>query len=124
MWQVFRVMRGQGDQYDSRARARGVTASFSLNGIGLVPEEPPDLYQENEELKVRHTNAPFPFLHSDTFPKYFGGQKGKIPCAAALMWGCIPRLESSVMCARQTQLKQTGIPRIRGIPIKLFCRPF
>jgi hypothetical protein len=62
MWQVFRVMRGQGDQYDSRARARGVTASFSLNGIGLVPEEPPDLYQENEELKVRETpdaNAPF-----------------------------------------------------------------
>ncbi|XP_065339192.1 probable G-protein coupled receptor CG31760 [Cloeon dipterum] len=48
---IFRVLRGQGDQYDSRARARGVTASFSLNGIGLVPEEPPDLYQENEELK-------------------------------------------------------------------------
>ncbi|KAF4522946.1 hypothetical protein B566_EDAN012641 [Ephemera danica] len=48
---VYRVLRGHGDQYDSRARARGVTASFSLNGIGLVPEEPPDLYQENEELK-------------------------------------------------------------------------
>lgn len=44
-------MRGQGDQWDNRARSRGVTASFSLNGIGLVPEEAPDLYQENEELK-------------------------------------------------------------------------
>lgn len=52
MVQVVRVLRGQGDQWDSRARARGVTASFSLNGIGLVPEETTDLYQENEELKV------------------------------------------------------------------------
>ncbi|XP_011876133.1 PREDICTED: probable G-protein coupled receptor CG31760 isoform X2 [Vollenhovia emeryi] len=48
---VIRVLRGQGDQWDSRARARGVTASFSFNGIGLVPEETTDLYQENEELK-------------------------------------------------------------------------
>ncbi|XP_043487005.1 probable G-protein coupled receptor CG31760 isoform X3 [Polistes fuscatus] len=48
---VLRVLRGHGDQWDSRARARGVTASFSLNGIGLVPEETTDLYQENEELK-------------------------------------------------------------------------
>uniref|UniRef100_T1J8C6 G-protein coupled receptors family 3 profile domain-containing protein n=1 Tax=Strigamia maritima TaxID=126957 RepID=T1J8C6_STRMM len=46
-----RVLKGQGDVYDSRARARGVTASFSLNGIGLMHEEPTDLYQENEELK-------------------------------------------------------------------------
>lgn len=45
------MLRGQGDQWDNRARSRGVTASFSLNGIGLVPEEAPDLYQENEELK-------------------------------------------------------------------------
>lgn len=51
-FQVIRVLRGQGDQWDNRARSRGVTASFSLNGIGLVPEEAPDLYQENEELKV------------------------------------------------------------------------
>lgn len=50
--QVLRVIRGQGDQWDNRARSRGVTASFSLNGIGLVPDEAPDLYQENEELKV------------------------------------------------------------------------
>lgn len=50
--QVIRVLRGQGDQWDNRARSRGVTASFSLNGIGLMPEEAPDLYQENEELKV------------------------------------------------------------------------
>ncbi|XP_022901804.2 probable G-protein coupled receptor CG31760 [Onthophagus taurus] len=48
---VVRVLRGQGDQWDNRARSRGVTASFSLNGIGLVSEEAPDLYQENEELK-------------------------------------------------------------------------
>ncbi|XP_045475935.1 probable G-protein coupled receptor CG31760 [Harmonia axyridis] len=48
---VFRVLRGQGDQWDNKARSRGVSASFSLNGIGLVPEEAPDLYQENEELK-------------------------------------------------------------------------
>lgn len=51
---VLRVLRGQGDQWDHRARVRGITASFSLNGIGqgLVPEDSPDLYQENEELKV------------------------------------------------------------------------
>ncbi|XP_059616633.1 probable G-protein coupled receptor CG31760 [Phlebotomus argentipes] len=48
---VVRVLRGQGDQWDNKARVRGVTASFSLNGIGLVPEDTPDLYQENEELK-------------------------------------------------------------------------
>ncbi|XP_074027570.1 probable G-protein coupled receptor CG31760 isoform X2 [Leptinotarsa decemlineata] len=48
---IIRVLRGQGDQWDNRARSRGVTASFSLNGIGLVPEEPQDLFQENEELK-------------------------------------------------------------------------
>lgn len=47
----YRVIRGQGDVYDSRARARGVTASFSLNGIGLVHEEATDLFQQNEELK-------------------------------------------------------------------------
>lgn len=49
---VLRVLRGQGDQLDHRARVRGITASFSTNGTGLVPEESPDLYQENEELKV------------------------------------------------------------------------
>ncbi|XP_046406708.1 probable G-protein coupled receptor CG31760 [Ischnura elegans] len=48
---VIRVMKGQGDQYDNRARAKGVTASFSLNGIGLTTDETTDLYQENEELK-------------------------------------------------------------------------
>jgi len=45
-------MKGQGDEWDNRARARGVTASFSLNGIGLVHEETADLVHENEELKV------------------------------------------------------------------------
>ena len=49
---VLRVLRGQGDQWDNKARVRSITASFSLNGVGLVPEESPDLYQENEELKV------------------------------------------------------------------------
>ncbi|XP_050311439.1 probable G-protein coupled receptor CG31760 isoform X2 [Anthonomus grandis grandis] len=48
---IIRVLSGQGDQWDNRARSRGVTASFSLNGIGLVPEDTPDLFQENEELK-------------------------------------------------------------------------
>lgn len=52
---MLRVLRGQGDQWDSRARARGVTASFSLNGIGLVSEEATDLHQENEELKVYYS---------------------------------------------------------------------
>lgn len=61
------MLRGQGDQWDSRARARGVTASFSLNGIGLVPEETTDLYQENEELKVNSRSVALPYhlhLHS------------------------------------------------------------
>lgn len=49
---MIRVLRGQGDQWDNRARVRGITASFSLNGVGLMPEDSPDLYQENEELKV------------------------------------------------------------------------
>lgn len=56
---MIRVLRGQGDQWDSRARARGVTASFSLNGIGLVSEEATDLHQENEELKVSSSNFKF-----------------------------------------------------------------
>lgn len=56
---MIRVLRGQGDQWDSRARARGVTASFSLNGIGLVSEEATDLHQENEELKVSSSHFKF-----------------------------------------------------------------
>lgn len=47
----YRIAKGTGDQYDNRARAKGVTASFSLNGLGVMNEEPADLYQENEELK-------------------------------------------------------------------------
>lgn len=67
--QIVRVLRGQGDQWDNRARSRGVTASFSLNGIGLVPEETPDLYQENEELKVRfQPYFPITFTISFQFP--------------------------------------------------------
>ena len=46
------MAKGLGDEHDSRARARGVTASFSINGISLANDEPPDLYRENEELKV------------------------------------------------------------------------
>ncbi|KAK7069513.1 G-protein coupled receptor activity protein [Halocaridina rubra] len=47
----YRIVKGTGDQYDNRARAKGVTASFSLNGLGVMNDEPADLYQENEELK-------------------------------------------------------------------------
>ncbi|XP_066968512.1 probable G-protein coupled receptor CG31760 [Macrobrachium rosenbergii] len=47
----YRIIKGTGDQYDNRARAKGVTASFSLNGLGVMNDEPADLYQENEELK-------------------------------------------------------------------------
>nr|XP_045608318.1 probable G-protein coupled receptor CG31760 isoform X1 [Procambarus clarkii]XP_045608319.1 probable G-protein coupled receptor CG31760 isoform X1 [Procambarus clarkii]XP_045608320.1 probable G-protein coupled receptor CG31760 isoform X1 [Procambarus clarkii]XP_045608321.1 probable G-protein coupled receptor CG31760 isoform X1 [Procambarus clarkii] len=47
----YRIVQGTGDQYDNRARAKGVTASFSLNGLGVMNEEPADLSQENEELK-------------------------------------------------------------------------
>lgn len=49
---VFRVWRGQGDQWDQRARIRGMPAAFSMNGGGLMQEDSPDPYQENEELKV------------------------------------------------------------------------
>ncbi|KAH8248520.1 hypothetical protein KR032_000295 [Drosophila birchii] len=48
---ILRVFKGQGDKWDQKAKVRSITASFSLNGVGLVPEESPDLYQENEELK-------------------------------------------------------------------------
>ncbi|KAL7043659.1 hypothetical protein ACKWTF_001614 [Chironomus riparius] len=48
---ILRVLRGQGDKWDHRSRARGITASFCINGGGLMPEEGIDLYQENEELK-------------------------------------------------------------------------
>ncbi|KAH8378514.1 hypothetical protein KR093_011766 [Drosophila rubida] len=49
---IARVFKGQGDKWDQKAKVRSITASFSLNGVGLVPEESPDLYQENEELKA------------------------------------------------------------------------
>lgn len=49
---ILRVLRGQGDKWDQRSRARGITASFCINGGGLMPDEGVDLYQENEELKV------------------------------------------------------------------------
>lgn len=49
---ILRVLRGEGDKWDNRSRARGITASFCINGGGLMPEEGVDLYQENEELKV------------------------------------------------------------------------
>ena len=54
---ILRVLRGQGDKWDHRSRARGITASFCINGGGLMPDEGVDLYQENEELKV--TDAHF-----------------------------------------------------------------
>lgn len=49
---ILRVLRGEGDKWDNRSRARGITASLCTNGGGLMPEEGVDLYQENEELKV------------------------------------------------------------------------
>lgn len=52
---ILRVLRGQGDKWDHRSRARGITASFCINGGGLMPEEGVDLYQENEELKVNNS---------------------------------------------------------------------
>jgi len=55
---LYLVATGEGDEHDNRARARGVTASFSLNGISVTYEEPPDLYRENEELKVTCLNSP------------------------------------------------------------------
>jgi G protein-coupled receptor 158 len=54
---ILRVLRGQGDKWDHRSKARGITASFCINGGGLMPDEGVDLYQENEELKV--TDARF-----------------------------------------------------------------
>ena len=52
----MRIIKGTGDQYDNRARAKGVTASFSLNGLGITSDEPADLLTENEELKVCRNN--------------------------------------------------------------------
>lgn len=51
---LLRVFRGQGDKWDHRSRARGISASFCINGGGLMPDEGVDLYQENEELKASH----------------------------------------------------------------------
>ncbi|CRK86175.1 CLUMA_CG000058, isoform A [Clunio marinus] len=48
---ILRVMRGEGDKWDHRSRARGITASFCGNGGGLMPDEGVDIYHENEELK-------------------------------------------------------------------------
>lgn len=50
---ILRVLRGQGDKWDHRSRARGITASFCTNGGGLMPDEGVDMYQENEELKEK-----------------------------------------------------------------------
>lgn len=53
---IARVLRGEGDKWDLRSRARGISASFCINGGGLMPDEVVDLYQENEELKVTTGN--------------------------------------------------------------------
>lgn len=53
---IKRVLQGEGDKWDLRSRARGISASFSINGGGLMPDEAVDLYQENEELKVTSGN--------------------------------------------------------------------
>ncbi|KAH9390281.1 G-protein coupled receptor [Tyrophagus putrescentiae] len=46
----YRIIKGQGDLWDTQVRARGIAASFSNGGVGMA-EETTDLYQENEELK-------------------------------------------------------------------------
>lgn len=58
---ISRIFKGQGDKWDQKAKVRSITASFSLNGVGLVPDESPDLYQENEELKVGCVEFEKPF---------------------------------------------------------------
>ncbi|XP_076662126.1 putative G-protein coupled receptor CG31760 isoform X3 [Halictus rubicundus] len=78
---VIRVLRGQGDQWDSRARARGVTASFSLNGTGLLPEETTDLTQENEELKeeIQNLAAQIEYMkivHMQTYNRHLKPKAG------------------------------------------------
>ncbi|XP_034186218.1 putative G-protein coupled receptor CG31760 isoform X3 [Osmia lignaria lignaria] len=80
-FQVTRVLRGQGDQWDSRARGRGVTASFSLNGIGLVSEETTDLHQENEELKeeIQKLAAQIEFMkivHMEMYNRHIKSKAG------------------------------------------------
>ncbi|XP_037827036.1 probable G-protein coupled receptor CG31760 isoform X1 [Lucilia sericata] len=55
---ISRIFKGQGDKWDQKAKVRSITASFSLNGVGLVPDESPDLYQENEELKEQYKISP------------------------------------------------------------------
>lgn len=48
----YRIVKGQGDLWDTQIRARGIAASFSNGGVGSANyEETTDLYQENEELK-------------------------------------------------------------------------
>lgn len=49
---IRRILSGQGDKWDNRSKAQGISASFCTNGGGLMPDEGVDLYQENEELKV------------------------------------------------------------------------
>jgi G protein-coupled receptor 158 len=49
---IRRILAGQGDKWDNRSKAQGISASFCTNGGGLMPDEGVDLYQENEELKV------------------------------------------------------------------------
>ena len=50
-------MKGTGDQLDNQTRAKGVTASFSINGIGGNGDEPLDPVEENEELKARYLQS-------------------------------------------------------------------
>uniref|UniRef100_A0AAN0N5X7 G-protein coupled receptor 3 n=1 Tax=Polyphagotarsonemus latus TaxID=1204166 RepID=A0AAN0N5X7_9ACAR len=45
------LIKGEGDSWNVKVKARGINASFSLTGLGVVHEELTDLYQENEELK-------------------------------------------------------------------------
>lgn len=75
---ISRIFKGQGDKWDQKAKVRSITASFSLNGIGLVPDESPDLYQENEELKVKMDSYALQFTRFQTVDVHFQEQIQKL----------------------------------------------
>lgn len=83
---ILRVLRGQGDKWDHRSRARGITASFCINGGGLMPDEGVDLYQENEELKVIKKSDLFSVLNEIKFVH---------TCWSAIEWKKKKRKENS-----------------------------
>lgn len=113
---VTRVLRGQGDQWDSRARARGVTASFSLNGIGLVPEETTDLYQENEELKeeIQKLAAQIEFMkivHMEMYNRHIKPKAGGYFSTHGHGHGHPSSAQSPIAKSSTASFKQTAVER-------------